>query len=127
MRVDQVVELSVRSEAPDVATRGCHPAAREEKPRAGPAVVARVEDVDLPETTLRRAAGECDVAAEIDERTRQLRPGLVHCGECSRSGIALPDAAEVDGSAGRDAGAAAVDLDGGSRAPPVRPRSEERR
>ena len=104
--VDQMVERARGAEAPCVAAGGRDAALLEPENAEGGAVAARIGDRDPPRPALGRRAPGGDVAAEIDDRAGHRGPGVAHRRERAGGREALPDAAEVDGGAALDPGAA---------------------
>ena len=102
-RVDEMMEPPAGSEAPPVASGRGDPSARELE-RSGHAVGhSRVRDVHAPRPSLGWVAPDGDVAAQIDQRSRQRGPCRAHRVKRARRGEALADAAEVDGRPPLDA------------------------
>src|SRR5581483_2920419 len=117
-----MVERATGAEAAPVASGGGD-AARPERDRAERRSRSPgLGDGDAPGPVAGRSSLDGDVAAEVDERTRQAGPGLAHRVERPRGPEALADPAEVDGCARLEAGGAslAVELDRGPGAPAAR-------
>ena len=110
LRVDQMVERSVGSEAATVAAGGSDPAAVEREGAELSAGAAGVGDGHPPGPPVGGRPADRDVASQVDETAGHLRPCRLHRSERAHRREPLTDAAEIDRGAVLHARSTGVDI-----------------